>query len=165
MTAADTVRIGRLDRPTDGAPSDAAARSGADAVLAALPDGRKPCFAPVPAGPRSSGGQWQRLSVARGLYRDAPLVIADEPTAAMDARAEHAVFTALRGLGGGERITVLVTHRLANVRHADQIVVLEDGRVTELRHARGADRPRRHLPRAVLAASARVRDGPTVLAR
>jgi len=50
----------------------------------------------------------------------------------MDARAEHAVFTALRGLGGGERITVLVTHRLANVRNADQIVVLEAGRVTEL---------------------------------
>jgi ATP-binding cassette subfamily B protein len=79
-----------------------------------------------------SGGQWQRISVARGLYRDAPLVVADEPTAAMDARAEHAVFAALRGMGGGERITVLVTHRLANVRHADQIVVLEHGRVTEL---------------------------------
>jgi len=135
MTAADNLRIGRLDQPdaSDVAFPDAAARSGADAVLAALPDGAETMLSrQFQKGRDLSGGQWQRLSVARGLYRDAPLVIADEPTAAMDARAEHAVFTALRGLGGGERITVLVTHRLANVRHADQIVVLEEGRVTEL---------------------------------
>jgi ATP-binding cassette subfamily B protein len=135
MTAANNVRIGRLDRPDPGdvAFTDAAARSGADAVLAALPDGAETMLSrQFQKGRDLSGGQWQRLSVARGLYRDAPLVIADEPTAAMDARAEHAVFTALRGLGGSERITVLVTHRLANVRHADQIVVLEEGRVVEL---------------------------------
>jgi ATP-binding cassette subfamily B protein len=74
--------------------------------------------------------------LARGLYRDAAVVVADEPTSAMDARAEHAVFTALRALstdpaGGRSRITVLITHRLANVRHADKIVVLEHGQVTE----------------------------------
>jgi ATP-binding cassette subfamily B protein len=70
------------------------------------------------------------MAVARGLYRDAPLVVADEPTAALDARAEHAVFAALRELSaGGDRITVLVTHRLANVRRADRIVVLEHGHV------------------------------------
>lgn len=135
MTAANNVRIGRLDRadPGDAAFTDAALRSGADAVLAALPDGAETMLSrQFQQGRDLSGGQWQRLSVARGLYRDAPLVIADEPTAAMDARAEHAVFTALRGLGGSERITVLVTHRLANVRHADQIVVLEEGRITEL---------------------------------
>ncbi|MBV9922341.1 MAG: ABC transporter ATP-binding protein [Pseudonocardia sp.] len=135
MTAANNVRIGRLDRsdPDGVAFANAAARSGADAVLAALPDGAETMLSrQFQQGRDLSGGQWQRLSVARGLYRDAPLVIADEPTAAMDARAEHAVFTALRGLGGTERVTVLVTHRLANVRHADQIVVLEAGRVTEL---------------------------------
>jgi ATP-binding cassette, subfamily B, bacterial len=134
MTAANNVRIGRLDRPDpdDAVLADAAARSGADAVLAALPDGPATMLSrQFQEGRDLSGGQWQRLSVARGLYRDAPLVIADEPTAAMDARAEHAVFAALRGLGGTERITVLVTHRLANVRHADQIVVLEQGRITE----------------------------------
>ena len=135
MTAENNVRIGRLDRsdPGDAAFADATARSGADAVLATLPEGAATMLSrQFQQGRDLSGGQWQRLSVARGLYRDAPLVIADEPTAAMDARAEHAVFTALRGLGGSERITVLVTHRLANVRHADQIVVLEGGRVTEL---------------------------------
>lgn len=134
MTAANNVRIGRLDRPdADGSIlADAAARSGADVVLAGLPDGAATMLSrQFQQGRDLSGGQWQRLSVARGLYRDAPLVIADEPTAAMDARAEHAVFAALRGLGGTERITVLVTHRLANVRHADQIVVLEHGQIIE----------------------------------
>ncbi|HEX8518502.1 MAG TPA: ABC transporter ATP-binding protein [Pseudonocardia sp.] len=148
VTAENNVRIGRLDRPDpDGATfADATARSGADAVFAELPGGLGTMLSKQFQGGRDlSGGQWQRISVARGLYRDAPVVVADEPTAAMDARAEHAAFAALRsmsaagsraggGTGGGEgdgdgRITVLVTHRLANVRHADQIVVLEHGRV------------------------------------
>jgi ABC-type multidrug transport system fused ATPase/permease subunit len=77
-----------------------------------------------------SGGQWQRLAAARAFYRDAPVLICDEPSAALDARAEHALFAALRA-GAPERITVLITHRLANVRHADHIYVLRDGRITE----------------------------------
>lgn len=133
-TAENNVRIGRLDRadPDDTAFDGAVARSGADAVLAGLPAGRSTILSKqFQSGRDLSGGQWQRLSVARGLYRDAPLMIADEPTAALDARAEHAVFAAMQGLRRGDRITVLVTHRLANVRHADRIVVLEHGRVTE----------------------------------
>lgn len=136
MNAEDNVRIGNLDHPDpDGTRlADAAARSGTDAVVAELPGGWSTVLSREFQGGRDlSGGQWQRFSVARGLYRDAPVVIADEPTAALDARAEHAVFGALRGLAGtgAERITVLVTHRLANVRHADQILVLERGRLIE----------------------------------
>jgi ATP-binding cassette subfamily B protein len=136
MHAENNVRIGRLDRPDPGGArlADAAARSGTDAVVAELPDGWATVLSRQFQGGRDlSGGQWQRLSVARGLYRDAPVVIADEPTAALDARAEHAVFAALRGLAGtgGDRITLLVTHRLANVKHADQILVLEQGRLIE----------------------------------
>ncbi|WP_246121675.1 ABC transporter ATP-binding protein [Pseudonocardia cypriaca] len=136
MHAENNVRIGRLGHPDpDGARlAEAAARSGADAVVSELPAGWATVLSRQFQGGRDlSGGQWQRLSVARGLYRDAPVVIADEPTAALDARAEHAVFAALRGLAGsgGDRITVLVTHRLANVRHADQILVLEQGRLIE----------------------------------
>jgi ATP-binding cassette subfamily B protein len=134
MTAANNVRIGRLERPDpeDTVLNDVAARSGADVVLAGLPDGAATMLSrQFQTGRDLSGGQWQRISVARGLYRDAPLVVADEPTAAMDARAEHAVFAALREMGSGERITVLVTHRLANVRSADQILVLERGRIIE----------------------------------
>jgi ATP-binding cassette subfamily B protein len=136
MHAENNVRIGRLDRPDPGGArlADAAARSGTDAVVAELPAGWRTVLSREFQGGRDlSGGQWQRFSVARGLYRDAPVVIADEPTAALDARAEHAVFAALRGLAGtrGDRITVLVTHRLANVKHADQILVLEQGRLIE----------------------------------
>ena len=136
MSAENNVRIGRLARPDPGsAQRDVAARdSGADTVVAELESGWSTVLSREFQGGRDlSGGQWQRLSVARGLYRDAPLVIADEPTAALDARAEHAVFGTLHGRtgGGAERITVLVTHRLANVRFADQILVLERGRIIE----------------------------------
>jgi len=136
VTATDNIRIGRLDREdADGSAfADAARRSGADTVLADLPDGPSTVLSrKFQNGRDLSGGQWQRVSVARGLYRDSALVVADEPTSAMDARAEHAVFAALQELSADHRprITVLVTHRLANVRHADQIVVLDGGRVTE----------------------------------
>ncbi|WBB96637.1 MULTISPECIES: ABC transporter ATP-binding protein [unclassified Solwaraspora] len=76
-----------------------------------------------------SGGQWQRLVAARGIYRDAPLLICDEPSAALDARAEHALFQQLRRRP--DRTVVLITHRLANVRQADRIYVLRSGRLVE----------------------------------
>jgi ATP-binding cassette, subfamily B, bacterial len=141
VTAENNVRIGRLERPDpDGAVfADATARSGADAVFDELPGGPATMLSKQFQGGRDlSGGQWQRISVARGLYRAAPVVVADEPTAALDARAEHTVFAALRSMAAGgdgagrAGITVLVTHRLANVRTADQIVVLEHGRVTDV---------------------------------
>jgi ATP-binding cassette subfamily B protein len=146
MTAQNNIRIGRLERPDpDGdALAAAAADSGADAVVAELPQGWDSVLSrEFQNGCELSGGQWQRISVARGLYRDAPLLIADEPTAAMDARAEHAVFQSLHSLSragtarsngespGATRTTVLITHRLANIRHADQIIVLDHGRITE----------------------------------
>jgi ATP-binding cassette, subfamily B, bacterial len=138
VSAENNIRIGRLDRADpDGAVfADATARSGADRVLAELPGGLRTMLSRRFQGGRDlSGGQWQRISVARGLYRAAPVVVADEPTAALDARAEHTVFAALRSMAAGADghggITVLVTHRLANVRTADQIVVLERGRVTD----------------------------------
>lgn len=136
MTADNNVRIGRLERTDPAAAArDAAARdSGADVVVDGLDGGWSTVLSRAFQGGRDlSGGQWQRLSVARGLYRDAPVVIADEPTAALDARAEHAVFDTLHGRTGAGtgRITVLVTHRLANVRFADLILVLEHGRLIE----------------------------------
>ncbi|MGH3984470.1 MAG: ATP-binding cassette domain-containing protein, partial [Pseudonocardiaceae bacterium] len=146
MTVENNIRIGRLERPDpDGnVLAAAAADSGADTVVAELPDGWNSVLSrEFQNGCDLSGGQWQRISVARGLYRDAPLLVADEPTAAMDARAEHAVFRSLQSLSragaavsngerqGATRTTVLITHRLANIRHADQIIVLDHGRITE----------------------------------
>ena len=77
-----------------------------------------------------SGGQWQRLAVSRAFYRDAPLLICDEPTANLDARAEHDVYRRLRDLAAG-RTVVLITHRMASVREADRIYVLDHGAVVE----------------------------------
>ncbi|MEJ2871045.1 ABC transporter ATP-binding protein [Actinomycetospora sp. OC33-EN08] len=133
MTAANNVRIGRLGRADEPAYVDALTRSGADEVFDGLPQGPSTVLSrEFQQGRDLSGGQWQRIAVARGLFRDAALVVADEPTAALDARAEHGVFSALRELSAdGDRVTVLVTHRLANIRSADRIVVMEDGRIAE----------------------------------
>jgi ATP-binding cassette subfamily B protein len=140
ITAADNIRIGRLDRDErDGSLWTVnATSSGADEVIESLPHKENTVLSRLfEEGQDLSGGQWQRLSVARGGYRDAPLLVADEPTAALDARAEARVFQALqeasRGSADGQasRLTVLVTHRLANVRHADRIIVLEKGKIVE----------------------------------
>ncbi|GIG68258.1 ABC-type multidrug transport system fused ATPase/permease subunit [Phytomonospora endophytica] len=77
-----------------------------------------------------SGGQWQRLTAARAFFRDAPILICDEPSAALDARAEHTLFEHLRARAG-KATTILITHRLANVHHADAIYVLDRGRLIE----------------------------------
>jgi ATP-binding cassette subfamily B protein len=132
MTASDNIRMGRIDRENGMSVAEAARESGADEVIAELPDGYETLLSRLFSSGRDlSGGQWQRISVARGIFRDAPVLVVDEPTAAMDARAEHAVFESLRRLGAGGRTTILITHRLANVQHADQIVVLDQGRVAE----------------------------------
>ncbi len=81
-------------------------------------------------GTEPSGGQWQRIAIARGFYRDAALLICDEPTSALDARAEHELFEMIRAHAEG-RTVLLITHRLASVRYADRIYVLDHGRIAE----------------------------------
>ena len=81
-------------------------------------------------GAELSGGQWQRIAAARAFYRTAPLLIMDEPTAALDARAEYALFSTLR-VHAATRSVLIITHRLASVRQADRIYVLARGKVTE----------------------------------
>ncbi|MFI6094906.1 ABC transporter ATP-binding protein [Lentzea sp. NPDC051213] len=131
--ARTNVRVGRHDRAD---PGDAALHSAADAarateVVEGLPHGWKTLLSKYfRDGHELSGGQWQRLAVARGLFRDAPLVIWDEPTAPLDAKAEYAVFESLRQLAGS-RTVVLITHRLASVRDADQIYLLHEGSLVE----------------------------------
>ncbi|MET7331039.1 ABC transporter ATP-binding protein [Nonomuraea sp. NPDC005650] len=109
----------------------ASAAAGADEVVARLPDGYDALLdRRFRGGHDLSGGQWQRIAVARGFYRDAALVIFDEPTSALDARAEHALFERIRGHADG-RAVVLITHRLASVRYADRIYVLDGGAIAE----------------------------------
>lgn len=131
--ARTNVRVGRHRRVD---PGDAALRSAADSarateVVEGLPRGWETLLSKYfRDGHELSGGQWQRLAVARGLFRDAPLVIWDEPTAPLDAKAEYAVYESLRQLAGS-RTVVLITHRLASVRNADQIYLLHEGSLVE----------------------------------
>ncbi len=75
-----------------------------------------------------SGGQWQRLALARAFYSGAPILILDEPTSALDARIEYEIFQKFLELTEGKTV-FFITHRLASVRQADRILVLKDGRV------------------------------------
>jgi len=75
-----------------------------------------------------SGGQWQKLAIARAYMRDAQVMILDEPTAALDARAEFEVFQRFKELSHG-KTAVLISHRFSSVRMADRILVLADGRL------------------------------------
>ena len=77
-----------------------------------------------------SGGEWQKLALARAYLRDAQLLILDEPTAALDARAEYEVFLRFSELTHG-RMAVLISHRFSTVRMADRILVLKDGELVE----------------------------------
>jgi len=109
----------------------AAERSGAQEVLAGLPAGYDTMLGRMFSGGRQlSGGQWQKVALARLYYRPASVLVFDEPTAALDAAAEYETVTRLREQAG-ERITVIISHRFSTVRLADRIVVLEDGHVSE----------------------------------
>jgi ATP-binding cassette, subfamily B, putative efflux pump len=84
-------------------------------------------------GSKLSAGQRQRLSIARAIVRDAPILILDEPTASLDAHTEQRVLANLSAWGA-DRVIFLITHRLSTIRHADQIALLEDGQIVELGH-------------------------------
>jgi ATP-binding cassette subfamily B protein len=131
LTAAQNIGIGLPARMDDRAAIVAAARSaGADAALAALPEGYDTVLSRQFGGVDLSTGQWQRVALARAFLRDAPLVVLDEPTAALDPRAERDLFETVASLYQS-RSAVLISHRLSSVRFADRICVLAGGRITE----------------------------------
>ena len=103
----------------------------AEELLETLPHGYDTYLGPqFFGGSDLSGGQWQRVALARALFRDADLVILDEPTAALDPRAEAALFATVREIFA-DRSVVLISHRFATVRLADYIYVLDEGKVIE----------------------------------
>jgi ATP-binding cassette subfamily B protein len=132
LAARENITLGQPRREGDAAVHAAAEAAGAGSVLAALPHGLDTSLARSWWGGYDlSGGQWQRIAVARAFHRDAPVLVMDEPTAALDARAEHLVYTRLKELAEG-RATVFITHRLASTRLADRIIVLHHGRISEM---------------------------------
>ncbi|WP_432561328.1 ABC transporter ATP-binding protein [Kineococcus sp. SYSU DK003] len=132
FSAAENIAVGRPGRPDETAGVVAAAvQAGADELLRKLPAGYDtPLSAERAGGVDLSLGQWQRVALARAFYRGAELVILDEPTAALDARAEAELFAGIRELMAG-RTVVLVSHRFSSVREADRIVVLREGLVDD----------------------------------
>lgn len=132
LTAHDNIAIGRPSRADDHAKAASAARdAGAEAFLSELPEGFASLLGPAFVGGNDlSGGQWQRVALARAYFRDAPLLILDEPTASLDPRAEYEIFATLRRLAAG-RTVVLISHRFSSARAADRILVLDQGRLIE----------------------------------
>ena len=109
----------------------AASRSLADSVIARFKDGYEQLLGKrFEGGADLSGGEWQKLALARAYLRDAQLLILDEPTAALDARAEYQVFLRFSELTQG-RMAVLISHRFSTVRMADRILVLKEGELAE----------------------------------
>jgi ATP-binding cassette subfamily B protein len=132
LTARHNVGLGRYQRIDDEEAIVAAAlQANADEFIRRLPEGYDTMLGrEFSGGYDLSIGQWQRVALARAFFRDAPFVILDEPTAALDARAESRLFERIRVLLAG-RSVLLISHRFSSVRSADRIYVLDQGRVTE----------------------------------
>jgi ATP-binding cassette subfamily B protein len=132
LSARENIGFGDISRLDDEDAVRSAARiAGADTFLEAMPDGYDtPLSRELADGRDLSVGQWQRVALARAFFRDAHFLVLDEPTAALDSRAEHELFKAIRTLAAG-RTVLLISHRFSSVRSADRIYVLDHGHVVE----------------------------------
>ncbi|MFN8590369.1 MAG: ABC transporter ATP-binding protein [Thermomicrobiales bacterium] len=132
VTAGENIGVGNVDRATDSAAiAEAAARAGADDVIAKLPEGFATTLGKqFEGGHQLSGGEWQKIALARAFMRDAQVLILDEPTAALDAQAEHDLFSRIKALTRG-KMALYISHRFSTVRMADRILFLEHGRLVE----------------------------------
>jgi ATP-binding cassette subfamily B protein len=130
LTAADNIAVGRIEARDDRPRIVAAAeRSLADEVIRKLPEGYDQILGKrFKKGVDLSGGEWQKVAIARAYMRDAPVLILDEPTASLDARSEFGVFQRFKELSEG-KTAVLISHRFSSVRMADRILVLAEGQV------------------------------------
>jgi ATP-binding cassette, subfamily B, bacterial len=130
LTAGDNIAVGCISARDDHARIERAASSSlADAVIEGLPQGYDQMIGKrFRNGVELSGGEWQKVAIARAYMRDAQVLVLDEPTAALDARSEFEVFQRFKELSAG-KTAVLISHRFSSVRMADRILVLSGGRV------------------------------------
>ncbi len=132
FSARENIGVGRLaEIENQPLVSAAAAKSGADAAIDRLPQGYETTLGRwFDEGYQLSGGEWQKIALARAFMRDAEILILDEPTASLDARAEYEIFQRMKALTEG-KIALFISHRFSTVRLADRIFVLEQGTLTE----------------------------------
>src|SRR6266496_6273562 len=135
MTAQENIGVGNVDKIEQRElVVSAARRSGANAVIERLPQGYDTMlgrwFKDLKESTQLSGGEWQKVALARAFMRDARILILDEPTSALDAQAEYEVFERLGELSK-DRTAVYISHRFSTVRRADRILFLEEGRLVE----------------------------------
>jgi ATP-binding cassette subfamily B protein len=132
MTARENIAVGRVDRPNQQNDIEIAAhKSLADTVVSKFANGYDQMLGRrFEGGVELSGGEWQKMALARAYLRDAQMLILDEPTAALDARSELEVFERFAELTEG-KMALLISHRFSTVRMADRIVVLSGGRLIE----------------------------------
>jgi ATP-binding cassette subfamily B protein len=131
-TAAENIGLGQLAALEDRARiEESARRAGAAERIERLPSGfDSPLGRWFDQGVSLSGGEWQKIALARAFMRDAPILILDEPTSALDAQAEHDLFARLRALAHG-RTTLYISHRFSTVRQAEKILLLDQGKLAE----------------------------------
>lgn len=123
MMVRENIALGNIHLP--------AYRSGADKVISKLDQGYDTILGKwFEDGEELSFGEWQKVALARAFIRDAQVVVLDEPTSAMDAKAEYEIFKKFREMTAG-RTTILISHRFSTVRMADSIYVLDNGRIIE----------------------------------
>jgi ATP-binding cassette subfamily B protein len=132
LSARENIGVGRLDQLEDmEAIRDAADRGGATGLIEKLPEGYEALLGRwFDQGHQLSGGEWQKVALSRAFMRDAQILILDEPTAALDAKAEYELFAKMRELTHG-RTAIFISHRFSTVRIADRILVIENGRLME----------------------------------
>ena len=132
LTAGENIWLGDVDRPPDPEGiARAGGRSGADAVVSRLPDGYDTLLGRwFQQGQELSEGEWQRIAMARAFWRDARILILDEPSSSLDPIAEAELIRQFRALLGG-RSAIIISHRLSTVQMADRIYVVDRGRVVE----------------------------------
>jgi len=131
LSARENIGLGQVDALEDTSRlMKAVAKAGAMDLIARLPHGLETRLGLEFGGREVSGGEWQKLALARAFVRDCQLLVLDEPTAALDVETEHAVYKQFSELTRG-RMTLLISHRLSTVRMADRIIYVRDGRVQE----------------------------------
>jgi ATP-binding cassette, subfamily B, bacterial len=132
MSAAENIGMGRIEERHDLEKlRHAAKKSRADAVIDRLPNGYQQILGRrFEGGVDLSGGEWQKIALARAYMRNAQVLILDEPTASLDARSEHEIFERFTELSE-EKMALFISHRFSTVRMADRILVLEDGQIAE----------------------------------